>query len=57
MASLDLPISIFPYSLPVIMSFSRVGEDVLPRISCGLGGVWGMGMGVWGMGMGWFAVL
>ena len=49
MASLDLPISIFPYSLPVTMSFSRVGEDVLPRISCGLGGVWGMGMGygVW----------
>ena len=31
---------------------SNVGEDVLPRISCGLGGVWGMGMGVWGMGMG-----
>ena len=30
---------------------SNVGDDVVFRMSCGLGGVWGMGMGygVWGM--------
>ena len=35
------------------MSFSRVGEDVLPRISCGLGGVWGMGLGYGNDGIGY----